>query len=492
MWTRFEKLPLIISVPSIFILMMMIPALHGFYSGNEHQGRTFLYAVLLGIFLIGFISFLIHDKIFSMHTCAQLWSFLIFFLCFPIILAIPLHEAMLSGPLINSYLDLVSVLTTTGLPVFQGNVLSDTIVIWRVCLGWTSGFLIWVFAWSVFTQLNLNKVVNLKSKNSGSSSYGDSLYKSASPAEKFWRESARLGPVYIGITAATALSLLVATGNPTFAILRAMSTIATFGVEIPGHVETEWSTEAILVLIMVFAISRATFSNAFSKKPSWKFVRDPEIRVAVTLIVLAVAILVSLSVSSKTEPWESIEVIWGAFFTSVSFLTTTGLTSTFFPYGLREFSQVEIVFAALAMFGGGVATTAGGIKLLRVYILAKHCKAELDHLITPSQAITSRSQPISLYYPNAILACVFLLLFILVFVAITLGLTLSGSSAGEALQLTIATLTNTGPLVNEFGGAGITIIELETREKLILVFAMVFGRMEVLALLALLNPDFYR
>jgi trk system potassium uptake protein TrkH len=186
------------------------------------------------------------------------------------------------------------------------------------------------------------------------------------------------------------------------------------------------------------------------------------------------------------------EKIWGIFFTSVSFLTTTGLTSTYVPDGLRGFGQAGIIFLALATVGGGVATTAGGIKLLRVYILARHCKAEVDHLVAPSQVKKGESGFTSMNYPNAMLACVFLILFILVFSAISLSLTMTGSAAGEALYLTLATMTNTGPLATGFSDSENTVIELATSAKLILVFAMVFGRMEVLALLALLNPDLYR
>jgi trk system potassium uptake protein TrkH len=90
------------------------------------------------------------------------------------------------------------------------------------------------------------------------------------------------------------------------------------------------------------------------------------------------------------------------------------------------------------------------------------------------------------------LACVFLMLFILVFAAITLGLTLTGSSVDDALLLTLATLTNTGPIAQGVGALTNTGLELGTDAKLILALAMIFGRLEVLALLALLNPDIYR
>jgi trk system potassium uptake protein TrkH len=493
MWVVFKKLPLAISIPVIFIIMMMIPSLHGFHVGNENQGRTFLYAALIGSFSLGFISILVQNEPLFMYRHPQLLSCLCFFLVLPFFLAIPFHEAIASQNIINAYLDLVSVVTTTGLPVFSANALSETIIIWRVCVGWTSGFLMWVFAWSLFAQLNLSGLNHLGGGDPGIG-YGikGPFGKAGLPVEKFWREAARLGPIYFLITTVTALSLLFVSGDPIFAVLRAMSTIATFGVDLPGHPGSGWSSEAILILVMFFALSRGTFSRSSSKTKKWLLLYDPEIRVAAILIALAIIILVSLSWSKNSHIGSLVETIWGVFFTSVSFLTTTGLTSTHIPEVLRGFDGAGIIFVALAMLGGGVATTAGGIKLLRVYILAKHCKAEVDHLIAPSQVKKRESNFISMNYPNAMLACVFLILFILVFAAISLGLTLTGSNARESLYLTLATMTNTGPLATGFGDSESIVIELGTSAKLILVFAMVFGRLEVLALLALLNPDIYR
>ena len=161
MWVVFKKLPLAISIPVIFIIMMMIPSLHGFHVGNENQGRTFLYAALIGSFSLGFISILVQNEPLFMYRHPQLLSCLCFFLVLPFFLAIPFHEAIASQNIINAYLDLVSVVTTTGLPVFSANALSETIIIWRVCVGWTSGFLMWVFAWSLFAQLNLSGLNHL-------------------------------------------------------------------------------------------------------------------------------------------------------------------------------------------------------------------------------------------------------------------------------------------------------------------------------------------
>ena len=72
---------------------------------------------------------------------------------------------------------------------------------------------------------------------------------------------------------------------------------------------------------------------------------------------------------------------WATLYTCVSFLTTTGLVSEFLAPEARSVIEVNLIFLALAIFGGGVATTAGGIKLLRIYILASLCRSEVNHLL---------------------------------------------------------------------------------------------------------------
>ena len=105
-----------------------------------------------------------------------------------------------------------------------------------------------------------------------------------------------------------------------------------------------------MILVMVFALSRSTFSRSHPKTKNWWFLDDPEIRVGTILIALAVLILTSFSWSKDLGVAGGAEKIWGIFFTSVSFLTTTGLTSTYVPDGLRGFGQAGIIFLALAFF----------------------------------------------------------------------------------------------------------------------------------------------
>jgi trk system potassium uptake protein TrkH len=286
---------------------------------------------------------------------------------------------------------------------------------------------------------------------------------------------------------------LIVSGDPSYAILRAMATIATFGIEIPGNSGAGGITgEGILAVVMLFALSRSTFSTVFARARKWRVTEDRELRVAAGLVLLASVILIAQGARNLEGLHAHLELIWGAFFTSLSFLTTTGLTSDYLPSGIVNLDPVEIILVGLAIIGGGVATTAGGIKLLRIFILAGHSRAEVNRLIAPSQVMSGQIESRSHDHHSAMLACVFLVLFILVLGAITLALTVSGSPVKEALFLTLATVTNTGPLLPTGGGAQTLVMALPTQAKLTLAAAMVLGRLEVLALLALLNPDIYR
>jgi trk system potassium uptake protein TrkH len=270
-----------------------------------------------------------------------------------------------------------------------------------------------------------------------------------------------------------------------------MSTVATFGIYLPGEAARGYADEFVLLVVMMFALSRATFSGKIFIKNYFTLSFDREFRLGLAIIFCSTIIIFCLTLKTEFEFWRSLRVAWGACFTSISFLTTTGLVSEFLPSDFITFIKANLILSALAMFGGGVATTAGGIKLLRIYILSIHCQSEVHHLLSPRQVITGQSVLKSKNYNNAMLACVFFMVFILSFALITLGLSLTGISINEAATFTLGTITNTGPIIDQLEAGSVPIIEFEFLAKIILMVSMVLGRIEVLALLALLNPDIY-
>jgi len=150
------------------------------------------------------------------------------------------------------------------------------------------------------------------------------------------------------------------------------------------------------------------------------------------------------------------------------------------------------VLMGLAVFGGGVATTAGGVKLLRVYALVKHGQREMDKLVSPSSVGGSGQVARRFRREGAYVAWVFFMLFALSIATISMALAFFGLTFEEALVLTIAGLSTTGPLVDVAADKPIDLIALAPGAKAILAAAMVLGRLETLAIIALLNPEFWR
>jgi trk system potassium uptake protein TrkH len=93
---------------------------------------------------------------------------------------------------------------------------------------------------------------------------------------------------------------------------------------------------------------------------------------------------------------------------------------------------------------------------------------------------------------GAYVAWVFFMLFALSIALIMGAFSLAGQEFEQATVLTIAALSTTGPLVTLAAGEPVAMAELSDPARAIFAFAMVLGRMETLALIALLNPDFWR
>jgi trk system potassium uptake protein TrkH len=146
----------------------------------------------------------------------------------------------------------------------------------------------------------------------------------------------------------------------------------------------------------------------------------------------------------------------------------------------------------LALIGGGVATTAGGVKLLRIFALYKHGAREMDRLVHPSSVGGAGAEARRIRRQGAHVAWIFFMLFAMS-VAITAAcLSLTGLDFRASMILTIAALSNTGPLASITGEAATSYAALGAASKAVFAAAMVVGRLELLALIALANPALWR
>lgn len=406
---------------------------------------------------------------------------------------------------VDALLEVTSAVTTTGITIQdKPDDWSRPVHLWRCILGWLGGLLIWVAAIAILAPLRIGGFELLLPRQErglhNTRMLGDRII---SPNLRVARAFEALVKIYIALTAGLWLLLLMAGEMPFVALCHAMSTLATSGISPVGGLSGGTSGligEAAVFVFFIFALSRRTFTSDLPQFRRVGLIHDPELRVAVTAVVLVTVVLFVRHWYALVETAEIIglslipRAAWGAIFTSASFLTTTGFVSAEWEIARlwSGLSTPGMVLMGLAVFGGGVATTAGGVKLLRIYVLYKHGQREVSRLVHPSAVggIGTRQRPVR--QEAAFMAWLFFMLMALSITLSMMAFAFAGQNFENATILTIASITNTGPLLTTASVVPLKAGSLSDPVKVILCGAMALGRLETLAIIALFNPDFWR
>lgn len=500
-----NRLPFFVVLMGIGAGAMIVPAAYALAHDQHAIARAFFYSALLFGLLTTLIALATSASQPAQAMRGYLVSLLSAFFVLPVMLAIPIGESVENIRFFEAWFEAVSAITTTGASLFdRPEDLPDTVHLWRAMLGWLGGLLVWVSAVAIFAPLNIG---GFEVKATGGPEGRERSYaqigRMPDPSDRLVRIGAKLIPLYGALTLLLWLGLQMAGAAPFEAALHAMSVLSTSGISPVGGLTQAGSGfwgEVFILMFFVFALSRGAFSFGLPGQGGKRFYHEHEFRLAVTLlaiIVLALFLrhgLVALEDGTNNDPRLALRALWGAIFTTASFLTTTGFESS--DWGaMRDWSGLEtpgLVLVGLALIGGGVATTAGGIKLLRVYALWKHGQRELERLIYPSSVGGAGGEARRIRRQGAQIAWIFFMLFVLSIAVVMVLLSLVGVQFETALVLSVSALSSTGPLADVAAEAPISYAGIPDFGKFVLASAMVVGRLEALALIALLNPEFWR
>ncbi|WP_380991623.1 TrkH family potassium uptake protein [Sedimentitalea sp. HM32M-2] len=499
----FMRLPMSLLIWGIAAASMFVPASYALVRNNHPASQSFFYSGLLGLIIVTLIAMSLGGRRPRFGTLGQLLSLLFAYAILPVFLAIPMHEALQNTRFLNAYFDMVSAITTTGADLFDDpGRLSPSLHLWRAQVGWMGGLLMWIAASAILAPLSLGGFEVTARGQPGRDAIGAGAMQRAEPRKRLLRITVALAPIYAGLTMILWVLLLISGEASLTALCHAMSVMATSGISPVGGMNgasAGIAGEALLFLFMFFALSRLTFSSDTSMVSAARLDRDPEFRTALLLIVGLPSLLflrhwlASLEVGAGESFVQALHAFWGAMFTVMSFLTTTGFESADWDEA-QQWSGLGtpgLILMGLAVIGGGVATTAGGVKLLRVYALYLNGLREMQRLVHPS-SVSSIKGSQRIQRDGAFIAWVFFMLFAMSLAMISLALAALGVSFDHAIVLSIASLSTTGPVIHVAAETPIRLVELSDAAKTVLCAAMVLGRLETLAIIALFTPDLWR
>ncbi len=513
MLAALTRLPLLVALMAVSAALMLLPAAHAAVVQDYRVARVFFYSALIFGFLTLFLAIATAGRPETDDPRRHLLTLLGLYCALPLMLAVPFQQAVGDTSFLNAYVEMVSSLTTTGATLFETpGRLAPSVHLWRASVGWFGGLILWVAAVAILAPMALGGFeVQAAPGEEGLGFPGGTArgvgklrgIESARTSMRLGAHTRRLAPLYAGLTLLLWIGLFLAGDRPLVALIHAMSTMATSGISPAGGLAgggAGLAGEAMVAIFLVFAISRLAFARDGRAGEARRFAADPEVRLGAGIVVLVTAALFlrhwigAYEVDEEANFAAGLRALWGTAFTVLSFLTTAGFVSADWA-GAQGWSGLEsqgLVLLGLALIGGGVATTAGGAKLLRVHALYKHSRRELERLILPSSVGGAGRLARHIRTRGAFRAWIFFMLTALAAGGFMLAFALAGEAFETSLILTLAGLTTTGPLAQWAGAEPVSYALLGTGAKLILSAAMIMGRLETLAIVALLNPELWR
>lgn len=502
-WLR--ALPLFVILAGIGSAAMVVPALHGTLVRDFATARAFAASATLALMLVAMLAIATHGRESRDPERSQLAALLGTFLLLPALLALPLHVALAPTPFHKAYFEMVSAITTTGASAYDDAPwrLNDTIHLWRALVGWLGGLLIWVAAAAILAPMNLGGYEILADRPGTSRGGQHTRLHGAEFSQRLKRHLGVLLPVYGGLTFLLWVVLMVAGDGVTAGLVHAMATLSTSGISASGGLAGSGAGligEMAIFVFLFLAVTRSVFAPQRGAPWRRQLRRDQELRLAMIILVVVSGVMFLRQLIGAADQdgalhaGDALGALWGSAFTTLSFLTTSGFAS-------REWTDAQawsglgapgVLLLGLALMGGGVATTAGGIKLLRVHALYEHGLNEIDRLVHPSAVAGHAPGMRRIDLQGAYMAWLFFMLFLAALIAVVLALSLLGPSFEEALVLAIAALSTTGPLAGLAGETPILYGTLGPASHAVLCAAMVLGRFEMLVMIAMLNPVFWR
>lgn len=465
----------VLKFEGIFFILPCLVAL--IYS--EKSGFAFLFTMLLCL-ILGFLitKRKVTNKVFYARegfvTVALSWILLSVMGALPFTLSgeIPLFH--------NALFETISGFTTTGASILTDiEGLSKCSLMWRSFTHWIGGMGVLVFLLAVLPMAG-----------------GDSLHlmKAESPGPQVGKLVPRIRStaiilygIYIIITLVQIVLLLIGKMPLFDALTISFGTAGTGGFAIKNDSITGYSTYlqgVVTVFMILFGINFNVYYLFLIKKPK-QALKCEELKYYLMLIFASIFII-------TLYIWNSYGSLFKAFhhaaFQVASIITTTGYCTADF----NLWSEVPKTILIMLMFVGACAgSTGGGIKVSRIIILLKTIKKEIVSFIHPRSVKRIRFEGRVLEQNIVSSVAVFIAAYAVIYVFSVFIISFDNFDFTTNFTAVAATMNNIGPGLNEVGPAanfsGFGIVS-----KIVLMFDMLAGRLELYPMLLILAPATWR
>jgi len=389
-------------------------------------------------------------------------------------------DQQLSLSFADAFFESISGWTTTGATVIKDiDGLSFSILIYRQELQWLGGMGIVILALAVLPMLGVGGMQLYNAETTGPIKDKKISPRIAETAKQLWS-------VYLGLTVLCALAYFIAGMSAFDAISHSFSTIAIGGFSTHndsiGYFQSS-SIEFICIIFMFLSALNFTLHFIFLKSKNIKsYFMDAEARLYFFIIFIFILIMFFYLITTNNSETEFRHII----FQAVSFITTSGFTSTSYD-GWPSFLLITLL--TMSFVGACTGSTGGGIKVMRIMLLFKLMKKELIKILHPTAEIPIivNKNPLSENIAHSVWN--FFILYIISYLVISFLLLASGLDMTSAFSAVASCINNLGPAL---GAVSNNYSVINDFSKYMLSFAMLLGRLEIFTLLIVMTPYFWK
>lgn len=391
---------------------------------------------------------------------------------------------VLSGDIpryIDALFETVSGFTTTGSSILADvEAMSRGCMFWRLFTHWVGGMGVLVFIAAILPISGEHYIHVMRAEVPG---------PTVSKLVPRARKTARiLYLIYLVLTLIETVFLLC--GGMSFydAVLHAFATAGTGGFSTRalsvGAYGSVYLETVIATFMLLFGCNFNLFYLILLGQGLAVF-KSEELRVFLSVIALSV-LAIALNIRGSVGGF--LQGLRYAYFQVTTIISTTGFSTCDFD----KWPELSRWILVLLMFVGGCAgSTAGGLKVSRIIILFKSYLYELKQLILPTRIkrIWFEGKAVGDQTVRSVL--VYFQTYMVIIAVSVLLLTLDGHDLVTNLTASIACISNIGPGLSLVGPMG-NFAFYSVPAKLVLIFEMLLGRLEIFPVLFLFSPSVWK
>ena len=381
---------------------------------------------------------------------------------------------------IDALFETVSGFTTTGASILADvETLTHSGLFWRSFSHWIGGMGVFVFMVAFLPMLGGSTMDLMRAESPGPSV--DRLVPHV-------RDTARLlYLIYLAITVMQTVLLLLS-GMPLFeALCLTFGSVGTGGFGVTNDScggLTDTQQTIITVFMLLSGVNYSAYFLLLSRK--WKEAfRMDEVRWYLAIILGSVALI---AFNTKEIMGGGLRALHHAFFQVASIITTTGYSTL--DYEIWPHLS-KTVLLCLMFIGACAGSTGGGIKVSRFLLLMKSFKKEIGILIHPRAVKVIRMDRNSVKHEVIRSTNVFISIYVVIFFLSLLLISLDDHDFTTNFTAVAATLNNIGPGFSMVGPS-CNFGFFSVPSKIVLIFDMLAGRLELFPILLMLTPETWK